>query len=429
MIGVGTAGPTGGLAGAPSAAPPASGRLSERDGWVVLASVSGLGPVGFGALLRSYGSAREILVAARLPDGIAALVRASRDDDRARFGEAVAAAIGAAARDPGPILEVVRAAAVSVVILDDPGYPARLRAIEMPPQVLFVRGDPAAMAAGHAVAVVGTRRATDDGRRIASRIGVALARAGAAVVSGLAVGIDGAVQAAVAHEGGRTVAVIGSGHGRLYPFAHHRLARTIVDAGGAVVSELFPDSGPTRGTFPRRNRLISGLADATVVVEAGERSGALITAAWALEQGRECFLVPGPIDAPRSAGCLEWLRQYPGQARIVAGIPELVEDLGILGGERSGPSGAPARPSLEAELIEIGATARRIATELLAGRGTVDELVVATGYPVATALGALTLLELRGLAASAYGRYRPAGRLAGADRPPASPEAGARPDR
>jgi DNA processing protein len=204
--------------------------------------------------------------------------------------------------------------------------------------------------------------------------------------------------------------VLGSGHGRLYPLAHAGLARSIIDHGGALVSELPPNTPPAAGTFPRRNRLISGFADATIVVEAAERSGALITAGWALEQGRECFLVPGSIDAPRSAGCLRWLRDYAGQVRIVAGIPELIEDLGLLASE---PADHGRRPSLEAELIELGATARAVAIELVRGRGTLDELVAATGHPVATALGALTLLELRGLATSAYGRYRPAGRLAG----------------
>jgi DNA processing protein len=228
-------------------------------------------------------------------------------------------------------------------------------------------------------------------------------------VSGLAVGIDGAAQSAVTSVGGTTVAVLGSGHGQLYPRAHALLARSIVATGGAIVSEMPPNTRPTSGTFPRRNRIISGLADATIVVEAAERSGALITAGWALEQGRECFMVPGPIDAPRSKGCLRWLRDYAGQVRIVAGIPELIEDLALLGG--GGALGRTSRPTVAAELVELGAGARAVAAALVDGCGTLDELVAATGFQPATALGALTILELRGLAASAYGRYRPAGRL------------------
>ncbi len=173
------------------------------------------------------------------------------------------------------------------------------------------------------VAVVGTRWPSDRGRLVAGWIGGALANAGASVVSGMAVGIDGVAHAASMAEGGKTVAVLGGGHAHLFPRAHERLADAIVTGGGAVVSELSPDTCPTRGTFPRRNRLVSGMSDAVVVVEAGQRSGALITAGWALEQGRECFLVPGPLGAPTSLGCLAFLRAFPGQARVVCGIPEL----------------------------------------------------------------------------------------------------------
>ncbi len=432
MLGVGTAGPYGGsvapddgssasagatsASGAPSGASTSGpGRLTERDAWAVLVSVSGLGPVGFGALLRRFGTGVAILDRAIRPGGPAELVAAGVNDGRESFGAPVAEQIAKVARDPAPVIRRILAAGVTILTLDDDAYPDRLRTIEMPPHVLFVSGDAAAMSARHAVAVVGTRRPTENGRLVAARIGAAIARTGAVVVSGLAVGIDGAAQAAVTAEGGITVAVLGSGHGRLYPRAHANLARSIVDHGGAIISELAPDTTPTASAFPRRNRMISGLADATIVVEAAEKSGALITAGWAMEQGRECFIVPGPVGEPRSEGCLLWLREYSQEVRIVARIPELIEDLGLLDAEPSTKPGA--RPSLEAELIELGGTARRVAVELVRGRGTVDELVAVTGQPVATTLGALTLLELRGLATSAYGRYRPAGRLATADPP------------
>jgi DNA processing protein len=392
--------------------------LSEREAWVVVTSVSGLGPIGFGALLRHFGSGRAILDAARERGAAALFLRVASEGPRRIFGQVTADKIVAVAGHPESVLEEIQAAGVAVITLDDPTFPARLRAIEMPPHVLFVEGDLSALAADRAVAVVGTRRATEAGRRTAARIGAAIAATGASVVSGLAVGIDGAAQAAVTAVGGTTVAVLGSGHGQLYPRAHALLARSIVATGGAIVSEMPPSTRPTSGTFPRRNRIISGLADATIVVEAAERSGALITAGWALEQGRECFMVPGPIDAPRSKGCLRWLRDYGGQVRIVAGIPELIEDLALLGHDRSG---RPARPTVEAELIELGACARAVAEALVDGHGTLDELVATTGFQPAAALGALTILELRGLAASAYGRYRPAGRLMAQDPATAGP--------
>ena len=185
------------------------------------------------------------------------------------------------------------------------------------------------------------------------------------------------------------------------------------------MSEMFPDRRPTKGTFPQRNRLISGLADATIVVEAGHRSGALITADWALLQGRDCYLVPGPVDEPRSAGILDFHREFHDLVRLVTGIPELLVDLGLdpaaAGAGSSTRRQAVARlPSVSAELIELGQTAREIATALIAGNGSIDELAVATGHTPATILGAITLLEMRGLATSTYGRYRAAGRLASA---------------
>jgi DNA processing protein len=281
----------------------------------------------------------------------------------------------------------------------------------MPPHVLFVLGDPAALEARAAVAIVGTRRATEHGRAVAARLATNLAAVGACVVSGLAVGIDGAAHAAAVHAGGRTVAVIGSGHATLHPRAHSLLAARIVASGGAVVSELGPDVEPSKGTFPRRNRIISGLADATVVVEAPARSGALITASWALEQGRDCYLFPGSIDAPASAGCLAFLREFRDATRIVAGIPQLIDDLGLA--DHLAEPGVTTRAA--ATLADVGEAAGRLGRELVLGRRTVDELVAVTGWPVASVLAGLTLLERRGLAMGVHGRFRPAGRLAGMD--------------
>ena len=452
---------------------------SERDAWVVLLSVPGLGPATFGALLSAFGSGRAALDAACGPDGTARLSQALADaragDDGlsdATFDVVAAGGVArgrstegsgpAAAGSPGPpgaggatsplrrqgigsglatriceaalsgarVVERVRALGLAVVTLEESRYPERLRGVEMPPPILFVRGSVAAMSGGKAVAVVGTRRPTDKGRLIAGWIGSAIARTGSVVVSGLAVGIDGAAHAAVVAEGGRTVAVLGGGHARLFPRAHDRLADAIVQAGGAVVSELAPDTSPSRGTFPRRNRLVSGLSDATIVVEAGRRSGALITAGWALEQGRECFLVPGPFDAPTSAGCHAFLRSFPGQARVVCGIAELIEDLELDGGEGAGVGTAAGRTAAEtvaaerapaasipgagrsAVLASLGPVERALAEQLERGPATADQLALRTSLPGAVVLSGLTLLELRGLVRGAYGRYSPSGSLA-----------------
>jgi DNA processing protein len=394
----------------------------EREAWAVLLSVHGLGPAGFGALLAAYGSGRAILAAAGLRGAAARFMRiAAEGEGRTPFGAAVGEGIVGVAAELAERLAVLRASGLGIVTLDDPAYPARLRAIELPPPVLLVRGDPAALSGDHAVAIVGTRRPTERGRLVTARIAAAIAKAGAVVVSGLAVGIDGAAHAAAVAERVATVGVLGSGHGRLFPRAHQRLATEMVDAGGAVVSELWPAQPPSKHTFPQRNRVISGLADATIVVEAGVNSGALITAKWALEQGRGLFLVPGPLEEPRSAGCLAWLRDFPGEARIVAGTAELITDLGLVASAATHPAGTPAGsrsrapvPGLEAVLVELGPTARAVGAALVDGRGSLDELVAATGHEPATVLGAITLLELRGLATTTYGRYRAAGRLASA---------------
>ena len=405
------------------------GRPTEREAWAILLSAHGLGPAGFGALLAVHGSARAILVASSRPGAAARFARiAAEVDGRPPFGIAVGEGIVGVAMGLAERLAVLRASGLRILTLDDADYPDRLRAIELPPPVILVRGRAAALNARHTVAIVGTRRPSEAGRLVAARLAAALSAAGAVVVSGLAVGIDGAAHAAVAADHRPTVAVLGSGHDRLYPRAHRRLADDVVVSGGAVISELWPAQAPSRQTFPQRNRVISGLADATVVVEAGLKSGALITANWALEQGRGLFLVPGPITEPRSAGCLHWLREFPGEARVVATIPELITDLGLLDagstddpGTRNGSdagdargSGRPRPATLEAILVELGDTARRVGGALVDGAGSLDELVGATGYEPATVLGAITLLELRGLATTTYGRYRAAGRLAGA---------------
>ena len=412
----------------------------EREAWVRLLTVPGLGPVAFAALLERCGSARAAFDLAVGADGARRLVEALADggvggcDDgsdsgveegqpkprrpRCPVGPDLAARIRDHAEQSEAILGRVHALGLAVVILDDPAYPPRLRQVEMPPPLLFVRGSVAALSAGSAVAVVGTRRPSDGGRRMAAWLGEALARAGAVVVSGLAVGIDGVAHAAVVAEGLATVAVLGGGHAQLYPKAHERLADEIAATGGAVVAEMPPDTPATRGTFPRRNRLVSGLSDATVVVEAGVRSGALITAGWALEQGRDCFLVPGPIGAPASAGCLSFLRSFPGAARVVCGIPELLEDLGLVAvsgqpisrSDGPGPTAPAAGPS--AALASLGPVERAVA-EIVAVRSvTADELAARTSLPGEAVLGALTMLELRGLVFGSFGRYVAAGPLA-----------------
>lgn len=436
MLGVG-AGPDGAIGGwsgegSRESAPAATIRPEDREALAVLLSVHGMGPLTLARLVQRLGSPAAILELAAGPRATPGLVDCSRDPDgpgRA-MPASVAEAIVEAGRDRTAILADVARSKLRVVALGDAEYPARLTAIEMPPPALFVRGSLQPLAAQHVVAVVGTRRPSPPGRRVASRIATGLARAGATVVSGLAIGIDGAAHAACVTEGKPTIAFIGGGHAVLFPRAHDRLADAIVDGGGAVISEYAPRVEPSRGTFPQRNRLISGSADAVVVVEAGARSGALVTASWALEQGRECFVVPGSIDSPTAAGCNGFLRDWPGLARVVSGVPQLLDDLGLMGA-----AGLPGPNSLIGQAVTVRSTVelptvaavlagrdgaqRGVADALVLGAVTVDELVASTSLTVGAVLGALTRLEASGLVRPLHGRYELAGPLAAAPPPPA----------
>jgi DNA processing protein len=413
--------------GAPVARPAVS--EADREALAILLSVHGMGPITLARLVERLGSPAGILSAAEQAGGVALLVQSSMEPDAQgrAMPRAVAEGVVEAAASRDAILADVARSKLRIVAQGDPDYPRRLMAIEIPPPALFVRGALEGLAAEHVVAVVGTRKPSLAGRRIASRVAAGLARAGATVVSGLAVGIDGAAHAACVTERAPTVAFIGGGHASLFPRAHDRLADAVVEGGGAVISEYSPRTPPTRGTFPQRNRLISGASDAVVVIEAGARSGALVTASWALEQGRECFLVPGSIDAPTSAGCNGFLRDWPGLARVVSGIPQLLDDLGLTGAaglvgvaDPDAP-GRPVRvrsavdlPSAKAVLAGRDDAQHRVADALLGGATTVDEVVAVTTMSVVGVLGALTRLEADGLVRGIHGRYQPLGALAAA---------------
>ncbi|MBI4280006.1 MAG: DNA-protecting protein DprA [Armatimonadetes bacterium] len=274
----------------------------------------------------------------------------------------------------------------------DAAYPAGLRNIYDPPPVLYLRGRlvPEDVLA---VAVVGTRRPTPYGLAAAERIAGDLARAGLTVVSGLARGIDGAAHRAALRAGGRTVAVLGCGVDVAYPPEHRRLIDDMVRH-GAVLSEFPPGTPPRRQHFPRRNRLISGLSLGVVVVEGAEDSGALITADFALDQGREVFAVPGPIFAPQSRGP-HWL--IAQGARLVADAADILEELGM---RQSVPGGAPAGARCGALSGEEAAVLARLSWEPT----PVDRIVEEVGRPIAEVTPVLLALELRGLVQQVAGQ-------------------------
>jgi DNA processing protein len=271
-------------------------------------------------------------------------------------------------------------------------FPERLRAIFDPPPVLYVRGDgELELLARRAVAVVGARSCSPYGAQVARRLGRDLAAAGLVVVSGLARGIDGEAHRGAVEAEGITVAVLGCGIDRDYPAAHAQLSRRIEEH-GLVVSEYEPGVEPAPWRFPARNRIIAGLSEAVIVVEARERSGALITADFGLDEGREVFAVPGEITSSLSAGTNSLLKL--GAAPLTS--PQDVLD--ALGIESPEPTSS----------VDVSPEATRLLELVRESPAGADELVARTSLDAGAVSVALTELELAGLVAAANGVYRPA---------------------
>ena len=273
----------------------------------------------------------------------------------------------------------------------DAAYPALLAQIPDPPGRLWIRGeaDPEVLARP-AVSIVGARACSGYGRSVSRLLATEAAQAGAVVVSGLARGVDGEAHRGALAGGGVTVAVLGCGVDRDYPAAHAELARQIVAAGGLVVSEYEPGVEPAPWRFPARNRIIAGLALATVVVEARERSGALITADFALDDGREVLAVPGEITSPLSAGTNALLRLGATPATCAADVLEAV--------------GVERRSELRPVPDDPGAAS--VLEALAAGASTADELARVTALDAGALAAALAMLELAGAVAVDDGTVR-----------------------
>jgi DNA processing protein len=277
----------------------------------------------------------------------------------------------------------VQAQTSRVLTWEDPDYPRRLMEIDQPPPVLYTLGELLDVDEW-AIAVVGSRRITSYGRQVTEEIAASLARNGITVVSGLARGVDAVAHQAALRAGGRTLAVLGSGVDRIYPPEHRQLAEQIITQ-GAILSDYPLGTPPDATNFPPRNRIIAGLARATVVVEAGERSGALITAAFAAEQGREVFAVPGSIFAQQSKGPN---RLILDGARPLLDVKDLLEvlDMVSIGDFRQARTVLPA-DAVEAQLYSI------------LGREPmhVDEIRSRANLPIEKVSAALTLMELKGM--------------------------------
>jgi DNA processing protein len=365
------------MTGHPSPGPPE--RNAEWVPWLALRMVRGVGPVVYQGLLRSFGSPGAVF-AARVDALECAGVRPE-----------VARAVRRFDRWPQAQREAerLRRSGATLVTWNDGAYPALLRQIHDPPPFLIVKGT---LAAGDrlAVAVVGSRRVSADGLHVTRQVTEGLARRGVTIVSGLARGTDAAAHWAALRAGGRTIAVLGSGIDVVYPSEHHGLFQAITRQ-GAVVTELFMGTKPDAENFPNRNRIVSGLALGTVVIEATERSGSLITAALAAEQGREVFAVPGVVG--------EGTRGTHRLIRDGAKLTECAED--VL--EEIAPQMAAPAPAADGAPLDVPEAA---VMQVMRGRTVhIDEVIARSGLPAATALQALLALELKGMVEQLPGKH------------------------
>ncbi|HEY7313321.1 MAG TPA: DNA-processing protein DprA [Gemmataceae bacterium] len=351
---------------------------------LTLSLVPGIGPRLTAALLERFGSAGAALRASVAELSAIPYITP-------RLAESITQA--AARDDAAAELERVERHGVRLIALGTPEYPSSLANIPDPPHLLYLRGT-LTPADGNAVALVGSRGCTDYGRRVAARLSAGLVRAGVTVVSGLARGIDGAAHRAALEAGGRTLAVMAGGLSSIYPPEHADLARA-VEASGAVLTETNMDQEPLAGLFPVRNRIISGLSKIVVLVEAAQKSGALITASHAADQGRTVMAVPGPVEAASSGGCLELIRKG---AVLCRGVEDVLEELhgvsAMAVAEKQAATATAAPPVPSGPPPGLDDSQRRI-WEMLTEACHLDQLVQRLGLAVPQVSGALMMMEMR----------------------------------
>lgn len=357
--------------------------VSEHVRAMVKFNLTGeIGPVIFQRLVQHFGSPEEALKAdfdrVRMVEGIGK-IRAAKLTEAPKY-------------DVDEELELAEKAGVRILAYTDPDYPSKLKEVENPPIILYVKGDIQSRDA-LALAIVGTRRCTLYGKKQAERFGTQLARRGFTIVSGLAYGIDAKAHAGALKAKGRTLAVLPNGLGSIYPPEHQNLADEISE-NGALVSEFPMRYSVNKENFPRRNRIISGLSLGTIVIEAPMRSGALITARWATEQNREVFAVPGQIDSKQSAGSNTLIKNG---AKLTEGLEDILEELGPL----------PESITLEnkrgdeVKIVspkQMGLNDRELAIYSMLSVGSpkhIDEIIRESELPVSAVNSALMIMELK----------------------------------
>ncbi|MCM8536844.1 MAG: DNA-processing protein DprA [Lentisphaeraceae bacterium] len=374
--------------------------MNERQALICLNLLSGVGPIKVTRLIESFGSALEIfnqnLRSLCAVDGI---------------GPKLASGILSAPQKCDYLQEesLAKNSGVEIITRFCPEYPDLLKYIPDPPIVLYVRGNSKILNEGHrAIAMVGSRRPTEYGIHMAELLSVSAASAGWMTVSGLAVGVDSAAHRSTLDAGGETVAVLGSGLGRLYPQENLSLARDIT-VKGAVISEFPMTYPPDKRSFPMRNRIISGLTSGTVVIEAGLNSGTLITANQAADQGRQVFAVPGRADRPQSRGCHSLIRDG---AKLIENFSDVLDEFNNMSlfdfSQKEQESVTQQDDKKDERLVRpaltLNETEQRIVEFLSQGESTVDELVVYLELPVGKIFATLIEMETKRLVRPLPGR-------------------------
>lgn len=347
--------------------------MNDKKYWVGFNLIKGIGAVRMQALINHFDdleSAWNATSADLAASGLSAKLIERIVQARSRV-------------DLEKVWAKIESQGIKILTWEDEAYPQRLKEIEQPPPVLYVRGEylPDDL---FAVAIVGTRRVTPYGRQITEELSSYLAANGITVVSGLARGVDAIAHQSALKAGGRTIGVLGSGVDKIYPPEHRQLAEQMMSQ-GALVSDYAPGTPPDASNFPPRNRIVSGLSLAVVVVEAGETSGALITAEFAAEQGREVFAVPGSILAPQSKGTNKLIQKG---ALPLLSINDLMQALNLT---RMGEHKAARK------IIPADETEARLMNVLSAEPLHVDEIRNQTALPIEKVSAALALMELKGM--------------------------------
>lgn len=354
-------------------------RREPLEPYVRLSLVSGVGPLLQRTLIERFGSPDEVLAA-----------RPSELRDVPGIGPRLARAIADAGQiDVQAEIDLCHHHNIALVPVYDEEYPRLLREISDPPSLLYCQGTLRPQDA-LAIAIVGTRHATAYGKRQAERLAGSLSRAGLTIVSGLARGVDRAAHCGALEAGGRTLAILAGGLLNIFPPEHQDLARRIA-AQGALISENPPRFQPLQGAFPRRNRLITGISLGLIVVEASRRSGALISARHAMDQGREVFAVPGRVDSRASCGCHQLLRDG---AKLVETVDDVLEELGPLVEATPREDGRNVRHPAELQLNE---QEQKVLECVGVDPTGIDQITTRSGLSVHRVLSTISVLEMRHL--------------------------------